>query len=323
MAKFSQYYLEYVKGSLFSQLEWEERQKHFGAFFERDSSMEFTLGEGSNSTTYKHNVYHLSSNDNIIIMRIANQKTKEVIQDFKPIPVPHEPPCFVIIDNRYGCRRIAIQKNKEAFNTTDTLKKILQEILNKKMIAEHHIELKLHPQFYPRDFYKAWKLRQHTTQSIRFNISEGSLPKEFDAEELEDSYIMDFAIRVNEEECKKKYRPVLELNPPEDKQFLEVDYTSSFIRNMVKFHACTGASIELVTIDGSRFTCFIDDDEESDSIVSNEIDTEYLNALFPEPDKAEDEEVKKTITKAEEELVKFVNNMKVEVEENNGKENVA
>lgn len=323
MAKFSQYYLEYIKGDLFSQLKWEERQKHFGAFFETDSSMKFSLGDDENSQTYKHNVYHLSSNENIIIMRIANQKTKEVIQDFKRKSVPHEPPCFVIIDNRYGCRRIAIQKNKEAFNTTDTLKRILQEILNKKMIAEHHIELKLHPQFYPRDFYKAWKLRQYTTQSIRFNICEASLPEKFEIESLEDSLIMDFAIRVNEEESRKKYRPVLELNPPEDKPFLEVDYSSAFIRNLVKFHACTGASIELVTADGSRFTCFIDDDEESDSIVSNEIDTDYLNALFPDSDKAEDEEVKKAITKAEEELLKFVNNMKVEVEENNGKEEVA
>jgi hypothetical protein len=121
---------------------------------------------------------------------------------------------------------------------------------------------------------------------------------------------------------KKKYRSVIELNPPSDKTFLEVDYSSSYIRNLVKFHANTGASIEIVTNDGSRFTCYIDDGEESDSIVTNEIDTDYLDALFDESDK-EDEEVRKRITAAEKELVDFVNKMKVVAEEENGKEKVA
>lgn len=323
MAKFAQYYLEYVKDDLFSELEWADRQKHFGAYFETDKSIEFSLGEGDGRKIYKHDVYHLSSNKDIIVMRIANIKKIDVIQNFKTVSIPHEPPCFVIIDNRERCRRIALQKNKESFNTTDTLKKILQEILCNKMKAEHNIGLKLHPQFYPRDFYKAWQLRQQITTSIRFNISEGTLPSGFEREELDDERIVDFAIRVNEEEYRKKYRSVLELNPPEDKAFLEVDYSSAFIRNLVKFHANTGASIELVTSDGARFTCFIDDKEESDSIVTNEIKTEHLNALFPESGNYDDEEVRKAITTAEKKLMEFVNNMKVEADEDNGKEDVA
>ena len=92
---------------------------------------------------------------------------------------------------------------------------------------------------------------------------------------------MDFAIRLNEkEESRKKYRSVLELSPPSEVPFLAVDESSTFIRNLVKFHAHTGASIEIVTNDGSRFTCYIDDDKESDSIVTNEIETEYLDVLF-------------------------------------------
>lgn len=323
MAKFAQYYLEYICDGLFSQIEWADRQKLFGAYFETDQNIEFSFGKGEERKTYKHNVYHLSSNRDIFVMRIANTKTKEVIQDFKTVSVPHEPPCFVIIDNRDKCRRIALQKNKDSFNTTDSLKKILQEILDNKMKAEHNIGLKLHPQFYPRDFYKAWQLRQHTTTSIRFNISEGTLPSSFNGEELNDERIMDFAIKVNEEECRKRYRSVLELNPPEDKTFLEVDYSSAFIRNLVKFHANTGASIDLVASDGVRFTCFIDDNEESDSIVTNEIETEYLNALFPESGNYEDEEVRKAITAAEKELMEFVNKMKVEADEDNRNEKVA
>lgn len=256
-------------------------------------------------------------------MRIANAKTKEVIQNFKSVSVPHEPPCYVIIDNRYNCRRIAIQKKKDSFSSTDSLKNILQEVLNKKMKIEHNIGIELHPQFYPRDFYKAWELRQYNTQSIRFNLSEGALPPAFEREDIEDQTVMDFAIKINEEEQRKKYRTTLELNPPEDKPFLEVDYSSVFIRNLVKFHANTGASVDIVSNDGARFKCFIDSDEESDSIITNEIETEYLNALFPEYGNYDDEEVRKAITKAESKLIEFIAKMKIEANNINGKEEVA
>lgn len=323
MAKFAQYYLEYLKNNLFADKEWAERQKHFGSYFESNESIDFSLGEDENRKTYKHDVYHLSTNKDIIVMRIANVKTKEVIQDFKTVPVRHEPPCFVIIDNRDRCRRIAIQKNKESFCTTDSLKKIIQEVLNKRMTADHFMGLKLHPQFYPRDFYKAWRLRQYTTSCLRFNISDGHLPAEFEGEDLDDQSIMDFAIKLNEEESRKKYRSVLELSPASGAPFLAVDESSTFIRNLVKFHANTGASIDIVTNDGSRFTCYIDDNQESDSIVTNEIDTEYLDVLFLDATKKEDEEIRKKITNSEKELVEFINKMKVEADEENGKEKVA
>ncbi len=323
MAKFAQYYLEYLKDNLFSDEGWAERQKHFGAYFETNQSIDFSLGDDESKKTYKHDVYHLSSNKDIIVMRIANDKTKEVIQDFKTVFVRHEPPCYVIIDNRDRCRRMAIQKKKDSFSKTESLKKIIQEVLNRRMLADCSIGIRLHPQFYPRDFYKAWRLREYTTACLRFNISEGVLPASFGGEDLEDQTIMEIAIRLNEEETKKKYRSVLELNPPEDKPFLEVDYNSTFIRNLVKYHANTGASIDIVTNDGSRFSCYIDDDEESNTIVTNEIDTEYLDALFPESGDYDDEEVRNQIAAAEKELVAFVNKMKVVADEENGKEKVA
>lgn len=323
MAKFAQYYLEYCKDELFSGEEWERRQSCLGAYFESDKGIDFTFGEGEQQKTYKHNVYHLSINKSIIVMRIANDKVKGVIQDFKPVSVRHEPPCFVIIDNRDRCRRIAIQRNKDSFNTTESLKKIVQQTLDTRMRADHSIGLVLHPQYYTRDFYKAWRARQYSTSSIRFNISGGQLTEQPSTKELDDHSVIDWAIKVNEEEMKKKYKTVLELNPPDDKAFLEVDESSVYIRNLVAFHACTGAPIEIVTNDGARFTCYIDDDEESDSIVTNEIENEYLEALFPETGDLEDEEVRKLRTDAENKMLEFVNKMKIVVDEDNGKEKVA
>ena len=213
MGKFAQYYLKYNLEHMFSFEYKDERQKHFGAFFETDESIEFVMGEGEEKKTYKHKVYHLSLNKNIIVMRFANDKKTTVEQDFKEVSVRHEPSCYVIIDNRDNCRRIAIQKNKNAFNSTKTVSNILTKCINDKMQSVYYMGIELLPQYYPKDFYKAWRLHQHHTSRLRFNISEGELPQNFDRNEWDDDSIMGFAIKTNEENFRKKYRTVLELNP--------------------------------------------------------------------------------------------------------------
>lgn len=315
MAKFAQYYLEYKNDDMFSQLEWENRQQHFGALFATDESIFFSVGSDENRKVYKHQVYHLSSNRDIIVMRLANDKVKQVEQDFKVHDVKHEPSCFVIIDNRQNCRRIAIQKSKESFGSTDQVKNILLKVVGDKMIADHNIPIDMHPQFYPKDFYKAWNLHQHHTARLRFNINEGNLPAVFEGEQLDDETIMGFAIQLNEENIRKKYRTVLELNPAEHGALLLVDEDSTYIRNLVKFSANTGSSIEIVTSDNSSFRCYIEDEQESENIVTNEIETSFVEALFGDDAEARE--------KAEGEVLTFVNGMKYTADEKNEKETAA
>ena len=112
MARFAQYYLKYDLTDMFARERMAERQKIFGSYFENNDSIEFSHGEGEEKKVFKHQVYHLALNRNIIVMRIANDKKKTVEQDFKEVDVKHEPSCFVVIDNRDKCRRIAIQKKK-------------------------------------------------------------------------------------------------------------------------------------------------------------------------------------------------------------------
>lgn len=314
MAKFSQYYLRYNLDDLFAKETKAERQKYFGAFFENNESIEFGVGEGEERKVYKHTVYHLSLNKDIIVMRIANDTTKEVEQDFKKIDVKHEPSCFVIIDNRERCRRIAVQKQDGAL-TPKKVCEILTKVVGDKMLAECHIGIELFPQFYPKDFYKAWRMHQHHTTRLRFNVNEGQLPENFDTSELDDDSIMGIAIKLNEEETRKKYRTVLELNPADEGGLLPVDEDSTYIRNLTRFCSQTGAPIQIETKDGARFSCFIDDDEDSTSVVTNEIDKEWLDAVF---DPAIDDKAN-----AEEKILEFVNEMKYVVDEDERKEEVA
>ena len=128
MAKFAHYHLEFILDNLFAQPYKTERQKYFGALLENKESIKFTMENGNEQITYKHEVAHLKLNRDIIIMRIANEKKKEVVQDFKKKQVKHEPPCFVIIDNRQGCRRVAIQKCPDSFHNTQQVKVALSVV---------------------------------------------------------------------------------------------------------------------------------------------------------------------------------------------------
>lgn len=307
MAKFAQYYLRYNLDDMFSKEFKDKRQELFGGFFKDNESIEFAMGEDDNRKIYKHQVYHLTGNPNIIIMRIANDKVKTVEQDFKNVDVRHEPSCYVIIDNRENCRRIAIQKNKSAFGSTKHVGDIITQCANHRMIQEYNIGIELHPQFYPKDFYKAWRLHQYHTAKLRFSISANNVPDDFDKGVLDDDSIMGFAIMANEEAFLKKYRAIVELAPPDNIEFLPVDEDSTYIRNLVNFSALTGNRIEIVTSDGAKFTCYINDDEESDTIVCNELESEYLDILFdPESDER---------NVAEQKVLEFVNKMKYTIDE--------
>lgn len=320
MAKFSHYYLKYKLDDIFAQEHKAERQKLFGEMLEKDDSISFILGEDENKKHYKHMVKHLRLNHDIIVMRIANDSKKDVIQDFKKMSVRHEPPCYVIIDNREHCRRVAIQRNKDAWASTDSVAKVMTTGLDKALRRSCYIGISMHPQYYPKDFYKAWRMHQHHTSRLWFGLTEGEIPQSFRTESQTDDTIMGFALEVNEELQRKKYRTELVLSSAQNNTPLFVDEDSVYIRNLVNFHALTGSPIVIETSDGARFTCFIDDEEDSANIITSEMDRNILDILFGE---AEGD-----VATAESKVMEFVNRMKYEVDDNeqhndNANENVA
>ena len=302
MAKFSHYYLKYKLDDIFAQEHKAERQKLFGEMLEKDDSISFILGEDENKKHYKHMVKHLRLNHDIIVMRIANDSKKDVIQDFKKMSVRHEPPCYVIIDNREHCRRVAIQRNKDAWASTDSVAKVMTTVLDKALRRSCYIGISMHPQYYPKDFYKAWRMHQHHTSRLWFGLTEGEIPQSFRTEPQTDDTIMGFALEVNEELQRKKYRTELVLSSAQNNTPLFVDEDSVYIRNLVNFHALTGSPIVIETSDGARFTCFIDDEEDSANIITSEMDRNILDILFGE---AEGD-----VATAESKVMEFVNRMK-------------
>lgn len=308
MAKFSHYYLKYDLGDLFAQELKARRQQLFGEMLEKDDSISFVLGEGEQKKHYKHAVKHLRLNHDIIVMRIANDTTKEVIQDFKKKSVRHEPPCYVIFDNREHCRRVAIQNNREAWASTRSVAEVMTKVLGDAMKRSCSIGISMTPQFYPKDFYKAWRLNQYHTAHLHFGLTGGEVPKDFENHLQPDDSIMGFALKVNEEAQRKKYKTELVLSAAETGMPLLVDEDSVYIRNLVYFHAMTGSPIVIETSDGACFTCFIDDDKDSAKIISSEIDRKWFDILFGDHEG--------DVGDAESAIMEFVNKMKYVVDDN-------
>lgn len=292
MAKIAQYYLEYqdnYQPDLFEQSQWSQRQELFGKLFEEDGNIEFRIGE----KVFLHRTRHLDSNPNIIVMRFANVKDIIVEHDFREETVRSNPSCFVIIDNRKGCRRIGIQKLQTSFNSTDQVAKILSRVINERMDGEHHIGVRLHARRYPKTFYDLWRMKEQETVELKFTATVMEKAKRAEeirrAAEMARSAACDeprveslshFIDSFGEEGYCSGYCTTIGLTSIDGGTML-VDEKTPFVKALVAYSASTGSPIQLITKDGASYRCYIDEDAEStNKIVTRDIDTELLDKLF-------------------------------------------
>ncbi len=295
MAKIAQYYLEYLDNyqpDLFEKSRWSQRQDIFGKLFEMDTNIEFKIGE----KVFHHRIYHLASNPNIIVMRFANVKDIIVEHDFKEETVRSNPSCFVIIDNRKGCRRIGIQKLQSSFSSTDQVAKILERVINERMDAEHHIGVQLHAQRYPKAFYDLWRMKEQTTVELKFSTSvmekvEAAEKARRRVEMLNSAIDADLGVAspeslshfidcIGEEAHSAGYNTTIGLTSIDGGVML-VDEKTTLVKALVKYSASTGAPIQLITKDGTSYRCYVEEDSEStNKIVTHNIDTGLLEQLF-------------------------------------------
>lgn len=322
MAQFAHYFIKY-KHDL-APFEWELRQQHLSALFEKDESIEFSLGEDEDRKIYKHKVYHLNNAPQIIVMRFANNIKIPIELDFQPDTANDEPSCFVVIDNREGMRTIAIQKRKKAFGTPGQVAKILTNSIDDTLFQRYCYGFEILPEYYPEDLYKAWeKLQQHTS-ALRFGVPDMSEQdfkskiqelKTKNHEHFDDS-LMEPLLQLALEAKKGKYRQIFTVMPEDRNLPLYVDRTTAYVRNLITMAEATGEPIELVTMDGGTFRCFVDSDEDNTSkIVCRELDTEHLEMLFRERDKDGKKIEPEDRLRAEGEILAMMNGMKHEAED--------
>ena len=313
MAKFAQYYIQFIKES--GAYDWEDRQDHLGQLLATDDSFDF--GEGK----YKHRVYHLTANPNIIVMRFANYRDVTTEKDFQEKIIKDEPSCFLIIDNRKGLRSVAIECRKKAFNTTATVSKIIEHDLSKYLYNKHCYTLTVEPDFYPEDLFNAWSSLQQHVNAIRFgvpDISEDEFKQKVEllkqkGKEYYDDSLMTSILQLAYEAKRTKYKQYVTVTPEEKKNALYIDKSSVYMRNLISISAAADVPVELITNDGASYKCYVDaDSENAEKIIRRELDRDQLEFLFENKNKDGEELTDEGRNKIEEHIIDFMNSMKHE-----------
>lgn len=301
MARLAHYYLRFLDGNLF--VKWEERQQMLARLFNDNRTLQPTIGKDENRRRLKFQIRHLGLNRNIWIIRLANDKVKQIERDFEVRDVKHEPSCFVLFDNREHCRRVLIQRVRGAFGSTQMVKDILVRTLK-----ANNLDVELIPQMLTQEFYELWFEQQLSMSCIRFLGPMDQLPGEvletFGRTDSISAAALELFTSVK---CQSKYQCVLELRPALGEKGFPFDRESAYIRSLANVCAMTRTPIELVMRDGRSFQCFIDADEESERIQMSDFDTKWLKALFDETGEHR--------TEAEERLIRYMNGLKYVVDD--------
>lgn len=319
MAKFAQYYIRFNQEA--GSYDWEKRQKHLGELLAEDDSIKFEEGEGDSYKEYKHRVYHLAANHDIIVMRLANDKDVSHEKDFHERIIKDEPSCFLIIDNRDNMRSIAIQYRKKAFTRTAQVAELLEYQLSHILYEKHCYTLNILPDFYPEDLFEAWSSLQQHIAAVRFGIPEMSKEEILQKVELLktkgkdyfDDSIMGPILQMAFEAKRANYKQYLTVTPEQKKVALFLDKNSTYMRNLISLSAAADIPVELITSDGASYKCFVDaDSENAEKIIHREFNTEKLEYLFEAKKKNGEDVTDEDRKKVEEDVWEFMNGMQHE-----------
>ena len=332
MVKFATYFFRYSQADLFPPREWENRQQHLAALFEKDDSILFGDGLPSDEQTkegipyakvYNHRVYHLKSNRNIIVMQFANSIDIPVESKFEQKVVKDEPSLFVIIDNRKDLRTVAIQNRRKAFSAPQRVAQIMADKITSTLFSKYNYSAEILPVFYPVDLFKAWQEQQQHAQALRFSPSVIQSEEELKQklEEIKDKDYFDVSLmsplmQMRLEAKKANYEQKITVMPDDKKTALYVDKTSIYMKNLITLASATGDPVELITKEGTVFKCFVEPDEEyTDKIVHHQFDDALLEMLF-RGHKANGEKAEEAdIARAEAAVMEMLNGMKHESED--------
>lgn len=104
---------------------------------------------------YRNKIYgHFtcSEKDDIIILRIANEKEVKIERNFRISKEKNEPSCLIIIDNRPNIQRIGIENNIHSFGSTDMIRNILLRGFQ-LALKSHRLFITMDKEYQPKEFW--------------------------------------------------------------------------------------------------------------------------------------------------------------------------
>jgi hypothetical protein len=112
----------------------------------------------------------------IIVLKIANSKQLELEEDFKIEKHHYSPSCFVIIDYRKDCQRIAIEEDISSFSNTDVVRNIIEYTL-KHYLKQYGLSIEIKKEYDQNEFWTLVSEQEKGVSMVRFTFSYPNLPR--------------------------------------------------------------------------------------------------------------------------------------------------
>ena len=182
----------------------------------------------------KYDYQLLYNKGGVIIIKLANNR--HIIQEdnFNPKKLPHNPSCFVIIDNRVNVQRIYIEEKTTAFVDTQQVAGILEYTFC-ALLKDSHLDVRIKREYDSSEFWQIMEEYDKKIKMLRFQYFYPNLPR---VSEKIDETISKISGCIGSKDT------VLEFNSGSD-EVLDIRKDNTPIDNLVEASSLSGSPIIL------------------------------------------------------------------------------
>lgn len=136
--------------------------------FFHEALLEIRVFLSAHGNTLHHKIYF--DKENFTGMKLGPERTLHIEDtDFNPIDVDAVMAVQVVINNDPKVQKIAISRNRQAFESSFVVANVLSENLNKSL-EKYGLEISINPILEKHSFWKLIKSYEHRITSIKFEI---------------------------------------------------------------------------------------------------------------------------------------------------------
>lgn len=179
------------------------------------------------NSKYKLNYKIEYSDDDFILIRLANKKTVKIEKDFHQEYFESEPSCLIAFYNNPEVQQIAIESDKTSFGNSFVVLKIIEKAIDKSL-NEFNLRFYPHPKYEERILWEMLNKFEGRIEKLQFEFSKPNLARvnQNISEELKEASKM-----LNSSKTKIEFNApdnqVLENLNQDNKQLVDLVKTSS------------------------------------------------------------------------------------------------
>lgn len=205
---------------------WNQKQEVFGGIFNDN------LAFNNRSSKFNHEI--LYNENDLIVLRLANNKHIVQESDFVTKKLQHNPSCLILIDNRADVQNMYIEQNTYSFSDVSVVCNILEATFN-SYLRNAQLKLKIQQRYKPQEFWEIVDSAKKGVGMVRFTFQYPNLPK---VKERIDAMLSETSKELRSKETNIEFKAG-------EGESLELNKDNEKIADLVRASAETGNNITL------------------------------------------------------------------------------